>query len=123
MLYCFELALTLMWTAAMLPVAAATTAIADKAIEAKGSSLPVIRSLTLQPESLKLRDGRDERRVLVFGKTDQGNLIDLSSQAVLKSESTNVEIDAQGYIKAKDVGSAEITVTAAGQTTKLPVTV
>src|SRR5437762_2048762 len=60
--------------------------------------LPAIRALKLQPDSLTLKDGRDERRILVWGKTKDDKWIDLTSLAVLKSESTNVEIDAQGYI-------------------------
>jgi hypothetical protein len=123
MLYCFELALTLLWAAAVLPVTATASSATVKASEATQTPLPAIRALSLQPDSLKLRDGRDERRVLVFGKTEGGTLIDLTSEAVFKSESTNVDVDAQGYLKAKNAGAAELTVTAAGLKTKLPVTV
>src|SRR5213596_903068 len=83
--------------------------------------LPAIQSLKLQPDSLTLKDGRDERRVLVWGKTDSGKLLDLTSLAVLKPGSTNVEIDSLGYIRPKAKGSAEVSVTAAGQTAKLSV--
>src|SRR3989440_2595340 len=85
--------------------------------------LPGIKSLKLQPDSMTLKDGRDERRVLVWGQADDGKLIDLTSKAVLKSESTNVEVDAQGYISAKAKGQGEVLVSALGQTAKLPVTV
>ncbi len=85
--------------------------------------LPAIQSLKLQPESLTLKDGRDERRILVWGKTDGDKLIDLTSRAVLKSECTNVEVDALGYICPKAAGKGEVSVTALGQTTKLSVNV
>jgi len=85
--------------------------------------LPAIHSLKVEPDSLTLRDGRDERRVLVWGKTDGGKLVDLTSQAVLKPDSTNVEIDVLGYIRPKAKGSTEVSVTAAGQTAKFSVNV
>src|SRR6185369_6477848 len=73
--------------------------------DARGSeALPAIHSLKLQPDSLVLKDGRDERRVLIWGKTEGDKLVDLTSQAVFKSESTNIEIDAQGYIRGKTKG-------------------
>ncbi len=85
--------------------------------------LPSLRALELQPASLTLKDSRDERRVLVWGKTDGGQRVDVTSLAVFKTESANVEIDAQGYIRPKQKGAAEIVVTVAGQQAKLAVTV
>jgi hypothetical protein len=84
--------------------------------------LPPIRSLELQPAKLTLRDARDERRVLVLGKTDSGGVIDLTSEAVFKSESPSIEVES-GHIRAKQKGDCEVLVRAAGQTAKLPVTV
>src|SRR5690349_21048410 len=54
--------------------------------------LPAIKALHVEPASLTLKNGRDERRVLVLGKTDSGTLIDLTSSAVFKSETAAVEI-------------------------------
>ena len=85
--------------------------------------LPAIRSLKLEPAALTLRDGRDERRVLVWGKTSDGTFIDLTSQAGFKTTSPHLAVDSLGYLRAKGQGAAEVTVTAAGQTAKLPVTV
>ena len=87
------------------------------------SPLQAIRSLKLQPDVLTLKDARDERRVLVWGKTDGDKLIDLTAQAVLKSNSTNVAIDGQSYIRPHAKGTAEVTISAAGQSIQLPVTV
>src|SRR6185436_7635816 len=39
--------------------------------------LPEITELQLQPSSLTLEDGRDARRVLVWGKTADGQQVDL----------------------------------------------
>ena len=49
--------------------------------------LPTIRGLELRPAQLTLTDTRDERRVLVLGKTDGSNFVDLTAQAVFKTES------------------------------------
>src|SRR5260221_14740753 len=78
--------------------------------------LPAIKFLKLQPESLALKDGRDERRVLVWGKTEGDKVIDLTSKAVLHSDSTNVEIDDQGYNRGKSKGEGAISFAALGQT-------
>src|SRR5436190_1086602 len=75
-------------------------------------ALPAIRSIELQPTSLNLRDVRDERRVLVLGKTDNGT-VDLTALASFKTDSPMVEI-VEGHIRARQKGSAEIGVSAAG---------
>ena len=85
--------------------------------------MPAIKSLIIEPASLTLKNGRDERRVLVMGKTDSGQLIDLSSMAVLKAETPAVEVDSQKYIHAKAKGEAVIKISAAGKEAKLPVKV
>jgi hypothetical protein len=85
--------------------------------------LPSIRALKIEPATLSLRDARDERRVLVLGQTDSGEFLDLTSMAELKSASTNIAITAHATITAKVKGSTEITISAAGRTAKLPVTV
>jgi hypothetical protein len=84
--------------------------------------LPAIKSLVLEPSSLTLRDARDERRVLVMGKTEDGKLIDLTSVATLKSEAPAVEVDSS-YIRGRAKGDGVITVSAAGKQAKLPVKV
>jgi hypothetical protein len=84
--------------------------------------LPAIHALELQPARLTLKNARDERRVLVLGRTDGSNVIDLTAQAVLKTDSPAIEIEG-GYIRGKEKGSAEVLITANGQTIKLPVEV
>lgn len=84
--------------------------------------LPAIRALELRPAQLTLDDARDERRVLVLGKVGASNFVDLTAQAVFKSESSSVEINGP-YIRAKQKGDGTVFITAAGQTVMLPVTV
>src|SRR5688500_1371621 len=85
-------------------------------------SLPAIKSLVVEPSALKLQDARDERRVLVMGKTEDGQLVDLTSVATLKSEAPAIEIDG-AYIRGKAKSEGQITVSAAGKQAKFPVKV
>jgi len=84
--------------------------------------VPSIRTLELHPAQLTLKDARDERRVLVLGRIDGSNVVDLTSQAIFKTESPAVGIE-ETYIRAKEKGSAEVLVSVGGHTVKLPVTV
>ena len=84
--------------------------------------LPAIAALELRPSQLALTDGRDERRVLVLGRTDGSNFVDLTAQAVFKTDSPAIEIDG-AYVRGKQKGSGEVLVSAAGRQTKLAVTV
>jgi hypothetical protein len=84
--------------------------------------LPAISELELQPSSLTLEDGRDARRVLVWGKGADGVKVDLTSEALFKSDSATVEISGK-YIQPKSKGEGEVVVSAAGKEIKLPVKV
>jgi hypothetical protein len=93
-----------------------------KSVTPAAPPLPAVSALKVLPASLTLKDGRDERRVLVLGVTGDGMAVDLTADAKFKA-SANVEVDAQGYIKPKAKGSSEVVVSAAGKEIKLPVTV
>ena len=115
----FCIALTL--AGSLPPAGAAETA--AKNVPPSRPALPPIRSLKMEPASLTLDDGRDERRVLIFGETATGQRFDLTDEAELKSDSANVEIENGGYIRARKQGGGEVTVSAGGLKTKLSVTV
>src|SRR5205085_9556734 len=89
----------------------------------KPSQTSVIRKIKLQPESITLQDGRDARKVLVYGETDAKTSVDLTGLAVLRPDSSNIEIDSQGYIRASSKGQTSVTVSAAGRQAKLMVKV
>src|SRR4051812_49326740 len=114
----FRIALISLWLVA--------NAIANAADSSSATDLrpllPRIVELKAQPASLTLLDGRDERRVLVLGKADGEKWFDLTSAAVLKAGSSVVEVD-HGFIKPKSKEKTELTITAAGHTLKVPVTV
>src|SRR5262245_45799515 len=78
--------------------AAAEGAAAKKNATPPAPPMPGIRSLKFEPASLTLHDGRDEQRVLIFGETASGQRFDVTDNAVLTTESSNVEIDKSGYV-------------------------
>ncbi len=118
-LFCVTLAL-----AASLPHGrAAEGAASNKNAPPPRPALPPIRALKVEPPSLTLDDGRDERRVLVFGETAPGQRFDVTDEAVLKTESPNIEIDKAGYLHAQKQGSGEVAIAVAGLKAKLPVTI
>ncbi len=85
--------------------------------------LPAIVALELEPATLVLQDARDERRVLVTGRTADGTAIDLTSVAIFKSDSASVAIQPDGYIQAKVAGEAAFIVSAAGKQASLTVSI
>jgi hypothetical protein len=84
---------------------------------------PVVRALKLMPSSLTLQNGRDERRFLVLGETESGKTVDLTASAVVKTDSKMIEVGADGYIRGKEKGAAEVTVFAGNLQAKVLVTV
>ncbi len=84
---------------------------------------PSIHSLKLEPASITLANGRDERRVLVIGETSSGQKLDLTSEAKFSAESAIVEVDAHGLIKPKAKGETKINISAAGKNIKLSIKV
>ena len=84
---------------------------------------PSITAIEVQPARLALEDGRDSRRVLVWGKTGDGQRIDLTSEAKFHTESAVVGIDPQNFISPREEGSAEVTVSALGKSVPLRVEV
>jgi len=94
-----------------------------KSVTPAAPPLPAVSALKVLPASLTLKDGRDERRVLVLGVTADGKTVDLTAEAKFKPASANVEIDSEGFIRPKAKGAGDVTVSAAGRETKLPVSV
>jgi hypothetical protein len=87
---------------------------------------PVARrvlALKLQPAALTLENGRDARRVLVFGRTAAGQWIDLSDEARLRPASGAVRVESDGTLLPVRKGTAKVAVLAGGQQAELSVTV
>ncbi len=126
-----EAALDFMWRlfylSVLLMAAGPRTAPAGELVSTKADPQPkppvqtIVHGLRLEPESITLQNGRDARKILVSGETEAKTRVDLTSLALLKSDSTNIEIDAQGYIHARHPGEATVLVSAADSEAKLSV--
>ncbi|HEY0547948.1 MAG TPA: hypothetical protein VGF13_00015, partial [Verrucomicrobiae bacterium] len=112
----------IIWIGLWAPLLAGAAAPEKSTVVTPPLPLPMIRGIELRPAQLTLTDIRDERRVLVLGKTDGSNFVDLTAQAVFKTESPVVEMIG-AYVRAKQKGDGTVFVSAAGQTSILPVTV
>jgi hypothetical protein len=86
-------------------------------------ALPAIQSIQLEPGSLILHDGRDERQVLVWGVTKDGQKFDLSDEAKFTSDSEVAKVDADRFISPLQAGEGTVTVAAAGKQARLAVKV
>ncbi|MDB5323681.1 MAG: hypothetical protein JWN40_5312 [Phycisphaerales bacterium] len=82
-----------------------------------------IVSLHLLPESLTLTNARDVQHVLVLGETESHQRVDLSITAGFSPASDLVSVSADGAVKPLKQGQTQVSVTAAGLTVSLPVTV
>jgi hypothetical protein len=70
-----------------------------------------------------LEHKRDVRRVLVSGRTPDGDWLDVSKQARLTPTSTAVQVDSEGDIHPIESGFTKVTVSVGGRSVDLPVTV
>jgi len=96
---------------------------AQPAGAAEPPPLPEIVELTVFPARLELSGIRDSRRVLIGGKTVDGQSVDLTGTAQLAVEGDAVALDNDGYVTPKKEGSARLVVKAAGKETAIPVEV
>jgi len=86
-------------------------------------ALPSISEISFEPSSLTLGDIRDARRVIVWGKTQSGERIDISTEATWKADSNVVEIESIGYIQPKNKGETLVSASLGGMRATLPVKV
>src|SRR5437868_6589134 len=113
----FLLALLIASGASLRAEQASASAIVPKA------PLPQATRLIFEPASLTLEDGRDERRVIVWGVTKDGEKFDLSSEAKFTEDSPAIEISMDGYVHPTAAGEATVKVSAGEVEGALPVKV
>ena len=106
----------------LMPCSLAAAGNVSKDAAPSPAPLPAFESLLLEPARLDLQDGRDVRRIIVWGRTKTGEKFDLSSHATLKAGSEIVAIE-EGYVEPRKQGEGEVLVSAAGLEAKLPVKV
>jgi len=85
--------------------------------------LPAISALRLEPPSLVLDNARDARTVLVTGERPDGGVVDLTGEARWTADSDAVEVGEDGFVSGRSPGESSVTISAAGQSIRLPVTV
>jgi len=91
--------------------------------EAKLLAAYKVTSIRLVPSEVVFSQASDYRKILVLGKTGQAHEIDLSRAAKFAPSADCVKIDADGYLHPVKDGETRITVSAAGFSAELPVTV
>lgn len=89
----------------------------------KAPKLPKVTALSVQPAALTLSNRRDLRSVLVTGKTVAGYDVDLSPVAKITPAAPLVKVDEDGVIQPVKAGKTTLTITAAGQSISLPITI
>jgi len=82
-----------------------------------------IVELQTYPARLELNGIRDSRRLLVTGRTAEGETIDFTTEAKLAVEGDTIVVESDGYVTPKKEGTAKVSVTAAGRQIEVPVEV
>ncbi|MGE5190886.1 MAG: DUF1549 domain-containing protein, partial [Deltaproteobacteria bacterium] len=85
--------------------------------------LPPIVELSVFPAKLELNGIRDSRRLLVSGKTADGQTVDLTLDAQVVPEGDAIAVEGDGYISPRKEGTAKLVVKAAGKEIAVPVEV
>ena len=91
--------------------------------EAKLLAAYKVTSLRLVPSEVAFSQSSDYRKILVLGKTTEAGEVDLTRTAKFESAGDCVKLGADGYLHPVKEGETHITVSAAGLTADLRVTV
>ncbi|MGQ0633705.1 MAG: DUF1549 and DUF1553 domain-containing protein [Planctomycetaceae bacterium] len=103
----------------MAPVAIA----GGRASAADTPRAPQVVELQTQPARLELDGIRDSRRVLVTGKTADGQAIDLTTEAQLSIAGDCAKLESDGYVAPLKAGAARLVVSAEGRQIEVPIDV
>ncbi|HTI49607.1 MAG TPA: DUF1549 domain-containing protein, partial [Planctomycetaceae bacterium] len=106
---------TLAWMVATAFIASGPT------LAAEAIPIPPIVELQAFPAKLELNGVRDSRRLLVSGRSADGQMIDLTAEAKLSAEGDAISIGSDGYITPLKPGAAKLLVSAAGKQVEVPV--
>jgi hypothetical protein len=87
-------------------------------------ALPIVGDLHVEPAVIKLTHRRQPHSILVTARTPDGLSVDLSSQAVWSIADESVaKVDLLGWVQPLKSGATTVTVSAAGKTASVAVTV
>jgi len=113
----------LLTLAAGIALAAEDTKPAAVPAEVKLLAAYKVTAIRLIPSELVFSSASDYRKVLVIGRTDKSNEIDLTRTAKLTPVGDCVRFDEDGYLHPVKDGETRIAVSAGGLKAELPVTV
>lgn len=82
---------------------------------------PAFTTLTVFPERLELNHGRDARRLIVTGMTEDGRSFDLTAKASFVAKNDAITLDKEGYATPAKAGESAIVVSVVGLTAEVPV--
>src|SRR5262245_6290388 len=92
-------------------------------VRAEPPPLPPIVEISVFPAKLELTGIRDSRRLLVSGKTADGQTVDLTIGAQIVPEGEAIVVEEDGYVTPRKEGTAKVVVKAAGKEISVPVEV
>src|SRR5437016_9744188 len=94
--------------------------------EPTSESLPAcltILSIDARPAAIDLKHKFDYRQILLTGKLESGETVDLTRMAKATQEGSSVTVSADGLVRAKADGSGKLTFSFEGKSVEVPVTV
>ena len=80
-------------------------------------------SIEARPSAIELKQHFDYRQVLITGKLDTGESVDLTRMAKVTQSGSAASANAEGVVRGKADGSDELTFTYGNHSVKVPVTV
>jgi hypothetical protein len=106
-------------------------ALASLVLAARGQEVPAeklpdglnVVSITAEPASVDLKHKFDYRQVLITGKLDSGESVDLTRMATASQAGSAATVSSDGLIRAQADGTDEVTYTFGSHSVKVPVTV
>lgn len=90
---------------------------------AEAPPLPALVALEVFPQKLELNGIRDSRRVLVSGKTADGQTVYLTREVQFSLAGDAATLEADGYVSPRSTGTATLHVSAAGLHIDVPIEV
>jgi hypothetical protein len=101
-------------------VLASAVAAEERAAEKLPDGLKVV-SIEARPAAVELKHKFDYRQLLITGKLDTGETVDLTRVATSAQDGGTASVSADGLVRPKADGEGEITFGYAGQSVKVPV--
>ncbi len=116
--FCF-----LCWITALALAALVANVRGDDAPQEKLPEGASVVAIEARPAAVELKHKFDYRQLLITGKLDSGETVDLTRMAKASSQSAAVSVSEDGLVRAKEDGTGKITYAFGGKSVEIPVTV